>query len=96
MAVKGRCQVTSSRRYGLTADETVLFFLLSHQAPSSFLTSLTNKMTDHTKCQNDIKPTTAEELPHSEYYYDPNGNLEIVSSDGILLRLEAYRLQASS
>jgi hypothetical protein len=68
-------------------------------------------MTDLSKFQTDIEPTVptdeAEpagskeptvdiEYPHSEWYDDPNGDLEIVSSDGILIKLAAYRLQASS
>jgi len=72
---------------------------------------LESDMTDHTNTQTDVKPCdpitpveSAEssesvvdiEYPHSEWYYEPNANLEIVTSDGILIRLEAYRLQASS
>lgn len=61
-------------------------------------------MTDHTKSHKEMKPTiendnekaNENDSPRSEWYYDPNGNLEIISSDGIVLRLEAYRLQASS
>jgi hypothetical protein len=42
------------------------------------------------------EPGLEIDYPHSEWYYDPAGDLEIVSSDGILIKLAAYRLQASS
>lgn len=36
------------------------------------------------------------EAKHSKDYYDPEGDLEILSSDNVLFKLHAYRLQASS
>lgn len=42
------------------------------------------------------EPMSTEKYVHSEWYHDPNGDLEIVSSDGILIKLAAYSLQASS
>ena len=36
------------------------------------------------------------EPKHSENYYDSEGDIEILSSDNLLFKLHAYRLQASS
>jgi len=36
------------------------------------------------------------EPKHSENYYDSEGDIEILSSDNVLFKLHAYRLQASS
>jgi hypothetical protein len=52
--------------------------------------------TPETEPAEPTKPTIDVDYPHSEWYYDPDGDLEIVASDGILIKLAAYRLQASS
>jgi hypothetical protein len=55
-------------------------------------------MIESTQLQSKIdhKPMSVETHTHSEWYYDPDGDLEILSSDGILLKMAAYSLQASS
>lgn len=45
---------------------------------------------DATVKVEDVKPT------RSERYYDESGDVELLSSDNVLFKLHAYRLQASS
>jgi hypothetical protein len=53
-------------------------------------------MADPDKSEDDSKPRVDEQYPHSSTYFDVTGDLEIVSSDGILLKVNAYHLQAAS
>lgn len=44
--------------------------------------------------QDEIEETSKP--AKSEKYYDESGDLELLSSDNVLFRIHAYRLQASS
>jgi hypothetical protein len=44
----------------------------------------------HLQPESEPKPILADSLNHSEWYYKPEGDLEILSSDGILLKMAAY------
>jgi hypothetical protein len=41
------------------------------------------------KSEDDSKPRVDEQYPHSSTYFDAAGDVEIVSSDGILLKVNA-------
>lgn len=42
-------------------------------------------------------PCTGEADPkHSEWFFDPDGDLEILSSDNVLFKVHAFHLQSAS
>jgi hypothetical protein len=65
-------------------------FLATSEIPAG------GNMNDQSQSDDVSKPVIVIDHPHSEWYYDSNGDLEILSSDGVLMRLAAFRLQASS
>jgi hypothetical protein len=73
----------------ITGTMTDLTKMTTAPAPASEDKYDTMSVTE-TETEPETKPTVPMDYPHSGWYYDSAGHLEIVSSDGTLLKLAAY------